>query len=78
MENIYEINKKLLGSILPYGDSNIDEERTENLENTINLIKELIEDIIITAKYKDRQERSIRDMGVKANNALLEIIEMCK
>jgi len=73
---IYEIVQKLIGSIEPYGDTNIDEVRVKNLENHINLTYSLIEDLIGTARYKDRREYSIKTIGINAYNGLLEIKEM--
>ena len=73
---IYEINKKLIGSILPYGDSNIDEERTNNLEIHNLLTYELIKDLIEVAGYRYRKEFSIHKMGISAYSTLLELKEM--
>lgn len=71
--SIYEIVKKLIGSIEPYGDSNIDEKRLINLDEHIELALGLVTDLIETADFRNRNEASIQKLGIKANKALLEI-----
>jgi len=65
--------KKLIGSIEPYGDSGIDEKRSTNLEEHIDLVFGLVTDLIKTADFKNRGEASIQKLGIAANDALLEI-----
>jgi len=65
-----DVIKKLIGSIKPYGDSNIDKERLENLKNMCQLVEDLVEEIKYVAKEKDRHERSIKEMGIYAYNFL--------
>jgi len=71
--SIYEIVKKLIGSIEPYGDSNIDNKHLVNIDEHINLVFGLVTDLIKTAEFKDRNESSIQKLGIKASDALLEI-----
>jgi hypothetical protein len=71
--SIYEIVKKLIGSIEPYGDSGIDNKRSINLDEHIELVFGLVTDLIKTADFKNRNEASIQNLGIKANEALLEI-----
>jgi len=71
--SIYEIVKKLIGSIEPYGDSNIDNERLINLDEHIDLVYGLVADLIETANSKNTCESSIQKLGTKANDAILEI-----
>lgn len=68
-----EIVKKLVGSITPYGASDIDERRMENLKVMCELVSGLVEDIRFTAQYKDRHEHSIKIMGEYADNFLKEL-----
>ena len=70
---IYEIIKKLIGSIEPYGDTNIDEARLNNLNEHMILVNSLIEDLVRTAKYRNRQESSIHNLGSYAYDELLNI-----
>ena len=72
---IYEIVKKLIGNIEPYGDTDIDEERKDNLKEHEILTYGLIRDLIETAKLKDRPEYSIHELGHDAYNILWEIKE---
>lgn len=73
---LYEIVKKLIGSIEPYGDSNIDEQRLSNINNHIILTQALIRDLIDVAEFKDRPEYSIKKLGTVAYDGLEEIKEM--
>jgi hypothetical protein len=73
---VYEVVQKLIGKIEPYGDTNIDEMRVENLKEYINLTHLLIADLIEIAKYKDRYEYSIKILGTDAYKELLEIREI--
>jgi len=73
---MYKAIKKLIGSIEPYGDTNIDEERLNNLENHIEITYNLVKDLIDIVRYKDRYEYSISKLGRKACNALCELKEL--
>lgn len=75
MENIYDINRKLLGAVEPQGESNIDRERFENLVNTCNLIELLLRDIHYVAQEKNRYESSIKKAGKYAYDFLQQIKE---
>ena len=67
---ILEITRKLIGDTEPYGDSAIDRERTQNLDNLIYIVDELLYDVEKVARNKDRHEGSMRMMGEKAHKAL--------
>lgn len=73
---IYTIIKRIIGNIEPYGDTNIDEERTNNLNTHINISYNLIKDLVEVAKFRNRSEYSIKSMGNLAYNELLEIKEI--
>lgn len=75
IENIYEVTKKLLGEIDPQGESNIDRERLENLEHSIEVVEKLIDDIIWVSKYKDRYESSMKTAGMTANKFIQRLRE---
>ena len=70
---IYDITKKLIGSISPYGDTDIDGKRIVNLNEQIELVFGLVSDLMTVAHFKDRDEASIKEMGQSAYDALLEI-----
>lgn len=73
---LYEIVKKLVGNIEPYGDSNIDEQRLSNINNHIILTQALIRDLVDVAEFKNRLEFSIKKLGTVAYDGLEEIKEM--
>lgn len=75
---IYEVVKKLIGSIEPYGDSSIDEKRNSNLDEHIKFTHSLIEGLVEVAKYKNRHEYSIKNLGINAHDGLLEITEIIR
>lgn len=64
---MYEIVKKLIGDIEPYGDTNIDEKHMKNLSEHIELV-----DLILVAKYKNRPEASMKEIGERAYDMLKE------
>ena len=67
---ILEVTRTLIGATEPYGDSGIDRERTQNLDNLIYVVDELLYDVEKAAFNKDRHEGSMRMMGEKAHKAL--------
>lgn len=69
----YQVVKKLIGNIEPYGDSNIDKERMKNLQEHYDVTESLVKDLIDVAKYRNRPEASIKELG---NEAYLELIEI--
>ena len=67
---ILEVTRNLIGNTEPYGDSGIDEKRTQNLDKLIYIVDELLYDVEKVAVNKDRHEDSMRIMGEKAHKAL--------
>lgn len=65
-----------LGSIQPYGETNIDNERFENIAMYGELCETLIEKLTQTATYMSRHEYSMRHMAIEAERWLEEIKEM--
>lgn len=74
MDTKYILNE--LGSIQPYGDTNIDEERLENIDKYGELCEALIDKLIQTAQYADRHEYSMKKMAKEAEKWLEDIREM--
>lgn len=68
IENIYEVTKRLCGVITPYGDSQIDEVRLQNIKDTISLAEKLIDDIFNVSEYSNSQENSIKNIANEAND----------
>lgn len=75
LENIYEVTQRLCGMIEPQGESNIDEERFLNLQDTINLTEALIDDIILVARHKNRGEFSMSKAGIEADKFITRLRE---
>jgi hypothetical protein len=75
IENIYEVTQRLCGEIRPYGDTNIDEIRLLNLQDTISVAEKLIEDIIEVSKYSNRGEHSMAVMGKEATDFIKRLYE---
>jgi hypothetical protein len=73
--DFYEIVKKLIGPIIPVGDSNIDEQRFENLKNTTELLDKLFFDINQVAQYSNSQESSCSRSGKYAKEYLKNLEE---
>jgi hypothetical protein len=73
IENIYEVTQRLCGMITPYGDTNVDEIRLQNLQDTISVAEHLIEDIIEVSKYSNRQEHSMSIMGKEAQRFINDL-----
>ncbi len=63
---IYEVVKKLVGSITPVGASHIDALKLDSLEQTTDLIDRLLSDVIAASEYKDRHEESMKQIGKQA------------
>ena len=71
-DTILAVVRKLIGNTEPYGDSAIDCNRTENLDNLIHVIDGLLRDVEEVAVYKERNEFSMQTMGKKADEALTD------
>jgi hypothetical protein len=69
-----EIILKLVGPIEPIGDSRVDEERFENLNNLCDLVDHLVSYIDHVGCNKDRVECSMRRAGEYADNFLSETL----
>ena len=71
--NNYQIIRKLIGAIEPVGESHIDSEMFENLQETCDLVEDLIADIYRVAQQANRPEASIGKAGRYAKNFLKDI-----
>jgi hypothetical protein len=73
--NVYEVTQRLCGIITPYGDSNIDQTRLQNLKDTISVADKLIDDIIEVSKFSIRKEHSIVLLSTEAKDFLTDLRE---
>ena len=67
---ILEATRKLIGETEPYGNSDIDRERTKNLDALIYVVDGLLRDVKKVAVNKDRHEGSMKMMGEKAYSVM--------
>ena len=59
--NIYDVVIKLIGNIKPIGETNIDNDRFENLKIMTELVDELLTDIDRVAyRYKNNHQDSMK------------------
>lgn len=70
-EVIIEVIDRLVGSIEPYGSTQIDEERLKNLETLFEVMDEYINEIEKVARYRNRHEYSIVTMADRAYDWLV-------
>lgn len=76
MTDLYELVRKLNGSIKPVGMSHIDSISYKNLKNVIELTEQLFYDLKDVAEYKDRPEHSMNKAGKEARRFLDELKRM--
>jgi len=73
----YDVVKKLLGEIKPIGDTGVDERRSGNLSETIDVVSALLRDISNVSEYRNRKEYSMKKAGERAHNFLKDLSEIC-
>ena len=70
-ETITEVVKRLVGDIKPKGETNIDDDRFENLKVMFELVNNLVYEIDSVAyDNKDKHEFSMKRAGEYASNFL--------
>jgi hypothetical protein len=69
--SIYEIVHKLIGNVIPIGDTYIDDKRLINLSKQMELIDLLLQDLIEASGFKDNHEYSMKQIGDFAYNNLI-------
>lgn len=69
-ETILDVTKNLIGKVEPYGSSEIDRVRKDNLEKLIYVVDGLLYEVEKVAYYKHRFEGSMRIIGERADKAL--------
>lgn len=71
--NYTEIIRKLIGETYPYGASEVDAQRLENLKEMCNLVDDLMVQIAEAATFADRHERSMKEIGKYASEYLTNL-----
>ena len=66
----YDVVKKLLGDISPVGETNTDNDRYDNLKETIELVDSLLENIYEVSFFENRVEYSMKRSGELASKFL--------
>ena len=70
----YDVVKKLIGPITPVADSAIDEKRSKNLIELLDLMDSLMEDIIFVSNSSKSPYHSEKEIGVIAKDWLDEVV----
>jgi len=66
--DVYEVATKLIGPVRPVGETNIDNERFDNLKVMTELVDRLLKDIDDVASWKGRAEFSMNRAGKYADD----------
>lgn len=72
-EVIIEVIDKLVGSIEPYGSTQIDEERLENLETLLEVMDKYIKEIKEVTRFRNRYEYSILAIANRAYDWFVDL-----
>ena len=75
-DTIIEVTQKLTGRCFPYGDTNIDEERYENLLLKIAVASSLVNEVYEAGKLYNSHEYSIQNISNRANRYLTTLRDM--
>jgi len=67
---VTDVVNQMIGSIKPFGDESIDEERLANLRNQGELIHDLVTDMVGNLTYQGRHEMSIKQNVYDTENYL--------
>ena len=73
---IMEVISCLVGYAEPYGNTRIDEVAYENQEKVIDIVMGGVEDLIENLKYRNRAEYSMKKIGDRAHEVLMELNDM--
>lgn len=76
--DLYQINKKLIGDVIPVGDASRDPERFENLKKMCDLAYSLICEIQGVSENANAYEYSVQRAGKYAKDYLENVIEISK
>lgn len=70
---IIEVIDRLVGSIEPYGSTQIDKERLENLETLLEVMDKYIKDIKEVTRFRNRYEYSILEIAERAYDWIVDL-----
>jgi hypothetical protein len=70
---IYEVVTKLIGPVVPVGETHADDRRFDNLKEMKNLVEMLLQDLHDVAANVGRHEFSMKRAGESAAKFLAEI-----
>lgn len=71
-EEVWKVVDNLIGPCGPIGDHGLDEVRLKNLEKACLVLENIVFDLCGCARYHNRQEHSVKMIGKRAKEALLE------
>lgn len=74
-DEIIKVIDKLVGGIKPQGETNIDNERFENLKTLTEVLEHYHRELYDVSYYKKRQEYSIKRAGEFADTFITESVE---
>ena len=72
---VYEVVRKLIGRVTPFGETAVDRDRYENLDALIELTDHLITDIENVASFRHRPEASMMRAGTRAQQFIENLKE---
>jgi hypothetical protein len=67
---LHEIVMKLIGPVQPAGDSRLDESRLANMKTLTSLVEELLAEIEFAVPMANREEASMKKIGLCAREFL--------
>ena len=71
---LYDVVCKLIGPIMPIGETNTDDKRFESLKQTTELVDRLVFDIDMVVPNKNRVEFSMKRAGEFADKFLGDVL----
>jgi hypothetical protein len=77
-EEVQKVIGRLIGYTEPEGDTYIDETRLYNTKLLVDIAYSLIDELCEVARYRERYESSMKEIGQTAHNCLLEIDSLLK
>lgn len=72
-QEIYKVVMKLIGEVKPFGSTDVDQERLENLNALLELIDSLLVKVDGLTVFRNRQEQSVKDIGDTAYEFTREV-----
>ncbi len=74
-DEIIKVIDKLVGGIEPQGETNIDNERFENLKTLTEVLEHYHQKVYDVSYYKKRQEYSVKRAGEFADKFITDSVE---